>query len=125
MGTERNWTRDMTAENTDPRTSDSSTCDGRLVFDADQPLLDDSVSEHIFAIFSELFQLLQMPKRRGPRIAAMNALKHLLLHAPSGEHHDLTESIYGQWCLQALRASVRELRVAAGYLELDRFSVLV
>lgn len=115
----------MTPEDTDLQASDCSSCDGRLRVDADPPLLHDSVSKHIFAIFSELFQLLQMPKRKGPRLAAMIALKHLLLHAPSGEHHDLTKSIYGQWCLQALRASARELRIAAGYSNQVRFSVLV
>ena len=115
----------MIAGDTDPQTSDCSPCDARLIFRASQPLLHDSVSKQIFAIFSELFQLLQMPKRKGPRLVAMTALKHLLLHAPSGEHHDLTKSIYGQWCLQALRASARELRIAAGYLKQVRFSVLV
>ena len=105
----------MIAGDTDPQTSDCSPCDARLIFRANQPLLHDSVSKQIFDIFSELFQLLQMPKRKGPRLVAMTALKHLLFHAPSGEHHDLTKSIYGQWCLQALGASARELRIAAGY----------
>ena len=105
----------MAADDTDPQTSDCSPCDARLILHANQPLLHEPVSKHIFAIFAELFQLLQMPKRKGPRLAAMIALKHLLLHAPSGEHHDLTNSIYGQWCLQTLRASARELRIAAGY----------
>lgn len=115
----------MTAADTDPQTSDCSLCDERPSFHANQPLLNDSASKHIFAMFSELFHLLQMPKRKGPRLAAMIALKHLLLHAPSDEHHDLTKSIYGQWCLQALRASARELRIAAGYLKQVRFSVMV
>ena len=115
----------MAVEDKDSQTSDWSPCDGRLSFHANQPLLHDSVSKHVFAIFSELFHFSQMQKRKGPRLAAMIALKHLLLHAPSGEHHDLTKSIYGQWCLQALRASTRELRIAAGYLEQVHFSILV
>ena len=45
----------------------------------------------------------------------MVASKRLLTHTANTDYHDLAQSIYGQWCLQALRASARDLRIAAGF----------
>ena len=90
-------------------------CDGRLGFRPDPALLDDSASGHLFTTFSALLQLLQTPRRKQPRVAAMVALKRLLTHTANTDYHDLAQSIYGQWCLQALRASARDLRIAAGF----------
>ena len=45
----------------------------------------------------------------------MVALKRLLIHTANTDYHDLAQSIYGQWCLQALRATARDLRIAAGF----------
>lgn len=44
----------------------------------------------------------------------MLALKRLLSHTVVEEHLDMTTSTFGQWCLQALRSSIRDLRIAAG-----------
>ena len=90
-------------------------CDGRLGLRPDPALLDESVSGHLFTTFSALLQLLQTPRRKQPRVAAMVALKRLLTHTTNTDHHNLAQSIYGQWCLQALRASARDLRIAAGF----------
>lgn len=106
--------RTVTHISTGPQTNDCPLCNGRLSFHSSQPPPQCLELEHISTIFSELLQLLQKPKRRGPRVAAMITLKRLLLHASFSEHHDLANSLYGQWCLQALRASARELRIAAG-----------
>ena len=67
--------------------------------------------------FSTMINLIKLPKThklRRPRVAAMLALKRLLSHTVQEEHLDLTRSAFGQWCLQALRSSTRELRIAAG-----------
>ncbi len=42
------------------------------------------------------------------------AWRRLVLHSVDAEFLDLETSTAGQWCLQSLKSSVRELRVAAG-----------
>ena len=56
----------------------------------------------------------RIQKYRRPRVAAMLALKRLLSHTSNIDYLDLATSPFGQWCLQVLHSSVRELRVAAG-----------
>ena len=43
----------------------------------------------------------------------MSALKSLLTHATWARHLDITKSTAGQWCLNSLRSSTREVRIAA------------
>ena len=72
------------------------------------------------ALLSTIVGLIKLPKTqkfRRPRVAAMLALKRLLSHTAKEEHLDLTTSVFGQWCLQALHSSLRELRIAAGSVE--------
>ena len=71
-------------------------------------------SEEAFSTIVNLIKLPKPQKLRRPRVAAMLALKRLLSHIVKGEHLDLTASASGQWCLQALNSSLRELRIAAG-----------
>lgn len=44
----------------------------------------------------------------------MIALRRVVLHSRDPKMLDLEKSILGQWCLQALQSSLRELRIAAG-----------
>jgi len=78
---------------------------------------DDPEAEGIFAAIASLIKLPETQKFRRPRVAAMLALKRLLSHTANMNHLDLTSSPFGQWCLQALHSSIRELRVAAGSVE--------
>ena len=71
-------------------------------------------SDMVFAAFVKLLKLPKLQKHRRPRVAAMLALKCFLSHTANEENFDLKTSLVGQWCLQALRSSIRELRVAAG-----------
>lgn len=71
-------------------------------------------SEDVFATIASLIKLPKAQKYRRPRVAATLALKRLLSHTANVNHLDLTSSSFGQWCLQALHSSVRELRIAAG-----------
>ena len=67
--------------------------------------------------FSTIISLIKLPKTHGlrrPRVSAMLALKRLLSHTLKEEYLDLKTSAFGQWCLQALHSSTRELRIAAG-----------
>ena len=49
-----------------------------------------------------------------PRIVAMMCIKRLLSHTGTSEDLDLKASFIGQWCLEAMRRSSRDLRIAAG-----------
>lgn len=48
------------------------------------------------------------------RISAMISLRRLIRHTDTPGLYDLEASDVGQWCLQSLTSSVRELRIAAG-----------
>ena len=66
--------------------------------------------------FSTIISLIKLPKThrlRRPRVSAMLALRRLLSHTSKEEYLDLKTSAFGQWCLQALHSSTRELRIAA------------
>jgi serine/threonine-protein kinase ATR len=67
-------------------------------------------------ILLSLLGLPEFEQSRKPRILAMLALRNLAMHHQEPDLIDLEESPLGQWCLGSLRSSVRELRVAAGYV---------
>ena len=66
------------------------------------------------AIFSKLIQTNPFMESRRPRVAAMLALRRLVRHCEDSSFMNLETSGPGQWCLQSLNSSVRELRIAAG-----------
>jgi serine/threonine-protein kinase ATR len=47
------------------------------------------------------------------RLVAMLAVRRLLTHSSSIEHRDISSCAVGEWCLQSLRSSSRELRISA------------
>lgn len=49
------------------------------------------------------------------RITAMASLRRTLMHAPSSGQMQLASSDFGEFCLQSLRSSIRELRIVTGY----------
>lgn len=65
-------------------------------------------------IFSKLIRLPAFSESRRPRIAAMIALRRLVLHCEDTSFLNLETSGPGQWCLQSLNSSIRELRISAG-----------
>jgi hypothetical protein len=70
--------------------------------------------EVIIYTVAALIKLPKTHKYKRPRVAAMLAIKRLLSHTANLDHLDLATSPFGQWCLQALHSSIRELRIAAG-----------
>src|SRR5690606_24497627 len=64
--------------------------------------------------FSELVRSQPFLNSRKPRVAAMQALRRLVLHSDDPEFLNLETSVPGQWCIQSLNSSVREIRIAAG-----------
>lgn len=75
---------------------------------------EDSDLVQLFLTVERLLKLIQKPKCDRPRIAAMVTLKRLLSHSTSLNQLNLSKSTLGQWCLQAMRSSLRDLRIAAG-----------
>jgi hypothetical protein len=70
------------------------------------------------AIFSKLIRTASFISSKRPRVVAMLALRRLVLHADDGDFVDLESSVPGQWCIQSLQSSLRELRIAAGSVSL-------
>ncbi|CEF77084.1 unnamed protein product [Fusarium graminearum] len=65
-------------------------------------------------LFTQLIRLPIVAESRRPRVAAMMALRKVILHCDDAEILNLETSALGQWCLQSLNSSIRELRIAAG-----------
>lgn len=65
-------------------------------------------------MFVKLINSKSFLESRRPRVIAMIALRRLVVHSRDAEMLDLEKSALGQWCLQALQSSLRELRIAAG-----------
>ncbi|KAG7291844.1 hypothetical protein NEMBOFW57_001865 [Staphylotrichum longicolle] len=66
------------------------------------------------AIFSSIIKLPKFLESRRPRVLAMVALRRIARHSTYREFWDLEIPGPGQWCLQSLHSSIRELRIAAG-----------
>lgn len=93
-----------------------SICDAQIgcIRPVNSSLAGDPGIDELFTAIETLFRLIQKPKWRGPRIAVMLALRRLLSHSTSFVHLDLSKSVLGQWCLQSMRSSLRDLRIASG-----------
>ncbi|TVY28597.1 Protein kinase [Lachnellula hyalina] len=72
------------------------------------------ISIEAIATFSNLIKSTAFLDSRRPRVLAMIALRRFTVHFTSPSFVDFEQSILGQWCLQSLKSSIRELRVAAG-----------
>ena len=72
--------------------------------------------EQLFTLMESLLKLEHMQGAIKPRIAAMLTLKRLLSHTGNLQHLNLKNSQFAQWCMQALRSSLRDLRIAAGWV---------
>jgi serine/threonine-protein kinase ATR len=81
----------------------------------------DTIPEKEIAGYEDLWKILnfvlpRLSRTPGPRIAAMVALRRILMHSPNLTHMHLSSSASGEFCLHSLRSSIRELRVATGYV---------
>lgn len=61
-----------------------------------------------------LLQLPRAQKSRRSKVAAINAMRRIAAHTANLSALHISTSIFGQWCLQALRSSSRQMRIAAG-----------
>ena len=76
--------------------------------------LDDNTKLAASTIFVSILRIPSFLESRRPRIVAMIAARRLLHHSVAPELWDLEKSELGPWCLQSLRSTMRELRLAAG-----------
>jgi len=74
---------------------------------------DDPESYQLFNSLIAVLSLRGFQKCTEARIVAMLALRRIVLHC-ANRIDGLANTEYGEWCLQSLRSSVRELRIAAG-----------
>lgn len=70
--------------------------------------------EKIWTMFN--FILARLTRTPGPRVAAMIALRRILMHSSHSKQMHLSTSPSGEFCLHSLRSSIRELRIATGYV---------
>ncbi|KAG9780233.1 hypothetical protein KCU88_g3816, partial [Aureobasidium melanogenum] len=70
-----------------------------------------ATSEELLKTLVVLIQNISRPSRA--RIAAMAALRRILMHSVSSSDLKLTQTPAGEWCLQSLKSSSRDLRIAA------------
>lgn len=68
----------------------------------------------LLTTLSDLIKSPEAQKSRQSRVAAMVAAGRVLSHSNDEQYLNLATSTLGQWCLQALQSSLRELRIAAG-----------
>lgn len=93
-----------------------SLCDAGNAVGLVKPTWDGKPSEEIFLTILKLLEGNYVQGSARPRVAAMIALRRLIMHTQNVSYLDLGTSYLGQWCLQSLRSSLRELRISAGFV---------
>lgn len=74
--------------------------------------------EELILTITNLLTIPQVQRTTKPRVAAMKSLRRILSHTDNSDYLELKRSTIGQWCLQALHSSLRDLRIAAGSVSL-------
>ena len=90
---------------------DCSTCDSNGA--AGAVILPIEEADAMVNILVVLIKQSRSCKSKQSRVAMMNTLCRVLRHVPSSDHVDLSASYLGQYCLNSLRSSARELRIGA------------
>lgn len=97
-----------------------SVCEGGEIPDArsSSDLKTHDILVESLRILEKLIQSPILLESRQSRVLAMLALRRYVAHSQSSAILDLQVSVLGMWCLKSLKSSVRELRIAAGYINL-------
>lgn len=90
-------------------------CDAQSFTPSTKPQIS-SVNREVIAVLTNIVKSAGFLDSRKPRIVAMLALKKFAIHFDEPELLDLDISPLGQWCLQSLQSSMRELRISAGWV---------
>ncbi|PBP17844.1 phosphatidylinositol 3 [Diplocarpon rosae] len=75
-----------------------------------------NITNEVILTLTNLVQSHAFLGSRRPRIVAMYALRRFATHFDSQDFINLEISSLGQWCFLSLKSSIRELRLAAGFL---------
>lgn len=70
----------------------------------------------ILSVLKELCDSEEVKASQRIRVLSMLAVRSFVLHTRDPDYLDLGASFLGELCLRSLQSSVRELRVAAGYV---------
>ncbi|KAF9871571.1 hypothetical protein CkaCkLH20_10982 [Colletotrichum karsti] len=89
-------------------------CDRKLEGPMRPEVIDIQTKQEAQSTFAKLINLTSFKESKRPRVVAMIAMRRLINHTDDLELFDLETSPLGQWCLQSLHSSIRELRIAAG-----------
>jgi serine/threonine-protein kinase ATR len=89
-------------------------CEGASLTTLTTERPNERVSREAILTFSKLISSSAFLDSRRPRVMAMIALRKFAVHSTDPAFVNLETSSLGQWCLQSLQSSIRELRVAAG-----------
>jgi serine/threonine-protein kinase ATR len=77
---------------------------------------DEGVAREAIATFTTLITLPEFNDSKRPRVLGMFALRSFARHYNDSSLMNIETSVLGHWCLTSLRSSMRELRIAAGYV---------
>jgi serine/threonine-protein kinase ATR len=90
--------------------SECPVCDHETTFDlvGSSPHMGEDEIIHLFVTLLPIIQ-----RSLKVRLVGMLALRRLLSHTSSIEHLDIADCAIGEWCLQSLRSSSREVRISA------------
>ncbi|KAK1750228.1 protein kinase rad3 [Echria macrotheca] len=78
------------------------------------PCLEPAAMESASKIFVKIIESQSFQRSRRSRVFGMVTLRRLVKHNSDPSFFDFETSVPGQWCLDSLKSSVRELRIAAG-----------
>lgn len=70
-----------------------------------------------YAAFARLVELPTFQQATRPRVMGMMALRRFALHSIEPEFLNIQTSPLASWSVRSLKSSIRELRIAAGYVE--------
>lgn len=98
-----------------------SFCLGQIAAKAESTTGSDSLESIASESLAKIVRLDAFRESRRPRIIAVIGLRRMIRHCRKAELWDLEKSVLGQWCLQCLHSSQRELRIAAGRSLLEFF----
>lgn len=101
----------LKAERRDPSVFRCVNCDDDLTMLSTPCAFSKPGSDEISETMQNI--ILRLPESFKVQTAAMSALRRLIMHEIHEKNLEISNSLYGQWCLSSMRSSSRELRIAA------------
>lgn len=89
-------------------------CDSDDVLQSATLVWNEKQSTEVFLTLQKLLKSGKLEAQDQVRVWTMITIRKLLRHSVDNDYLDLSTSMFGQWCLQCICSSLRELRLAAG-----------